>query len=147
MSLVDPALLSGLSRIHPQPKTGGTQTSRIPVGPAFEQSLDALLTPKPANQPVELPTEVLGETQGVQFSKHAQNRMASRGLEVDAQEVARLETAVDELSKRGAKESLVLMNDRAYVVGVPKRTVITMMSKAEAMGQVFTNIDSTYVSV
>jgi flagellar operon protein len=66
---------------------------------------------------------------------------------VNAQDQARLETAVDELSQRGAKESLVLMDDRAYVVGVPKRTVITVMSREEAMGQVFTNIDSTYVSM
>jgi flagellar operon protein len=91
--------------------------------------------------------ESVSNSSDIVFSKHANNRMMSRGLEVNAQDQARLETAVDELSQRGAKESLVLMDDRAYVVGVPKRTVITVMSREEAMGQVFTNIDSTYVSM
>ena len=33
----------------------------------------------------------------------------------------------------------------ALIVGVPKRTVITAMSRSEAMGNIFTNIDSTLV--
>ena len=49
------------------------------------------------------------------------------------------------MNKRGARESLVLMDDMALIVGVPKRTVITAMSRSEAMGNIFTNIDSTLV--
>lgn len=65
---------------------------------------------------------------------------------VDAAEQARLEDAVDALSAKGANESLVLTNDAAYVVGIPQRTVITAMSRQEAMGQIFTQIDSTFVA-
>ena len=64
---------------------------------------------------------------------------------VDADQLERLGEGIDQLSKRGAKESLVLMDDMAMIVGVPKKTVITAMSRNEAMGNIFTNIDSTLV--
>jgi flagellar operon protein len=57
----------------------------------------------------------------------------------------RLGEGIDQLNQRGAQESLVLMDDMALIVGVPKRTVITAMSRNEAMGNIFTNIDSTLV--
>ena len=145
MSLIDPALLSGLSRVQPQLRPGAGKPGTVP-SQGFDQSLDALLTPKAANDAKIVP-EGHANSSDIVFSKHANNRLTGRGLEVNAQDKARLETAVDELSQRGAKESLVLMDDRAYVVGVPKRTVITVMSRDEAMGQVFTNIDSTYVAM
>jgi hypothetical protein len=37
------------------------------------------------------------------------------------------------------------MGDHAFVVGVPRRTVITAMTRQEAVGSIFTNIDSTLV--
>jgi hypothetical protein len=40
----------------------------------------------------------------------------------------------------------VLTGDNAFIVGVPKRTVITVMSREEALGQIFTDLDSTYVA-
>ena len=61
------------------------------------------------------------------------------------EQLERLGEGIDQLSKRGAKESLVLMDDMAMIVGVPKKTVITAMSRNEAMGNIFTNIDSTLV--
>ncbi|MFT7518346.1 MAG: flagellar operon protein, partial [Kiritimatiellia bacterium] len=88
-----------------------------------------------------------GATKGkLRFSRHAASRLHSRGMEVPQEELTRLEDAVDKLAQRGGKESLVLLGERAYIVGVPKRTVITVMPRAEALGTVFTNIDSTYVA-
>lgn len=146
MSLIDPALLSGLSRVQPQARPEVGKSTQQNPHHLFDQSLEALLTPQPAND-VKLSPDSGRMSSEVAFSKHATSRLNSRGLNVDAQEQERLKTAVNELSQRGAKESLILLDDRAYVVGVPKRTVITVMSREEAMGQVFTNIDSTYVAV
>jgi flagellar operon protein len=147
MSFIDPALLSGLSRIQGPAQAQGARPTRVP-GHHFEQSLESLLQPqgKPPAKPSVRSEEALQTGGEVSFSKHAQHRMASRGLAVDEQQLARLSAALDELAGRGATESLVLMDDRAYVVGVPKRTVITVMSRDEAMGNVFTNIDSTFVA-
>jgi len=81
----------------------------------------------------------------VNFSKHAKARLASRGIDLDQVQMEKLSEGIDSLADRGAQESLILMNDTALVVGVPKRTVITAMTKSEAMGNIFTNIDSTLV--
>ena len=128
----------------PIPSRGAGKTGQSV--PGFDKSLDALLRSTPANRPM-VPQEEIENSEDISFSKHANNRLVSRGINVSADERKQLATAVDELSQRGAKESLVLMNDRAYVVGVPKRTVITVMSRDEALGQVFTNIDSTFVAM
>ena len=81
----------------------------------------------------------------IRFSKHAAARLDSRGLNVGEAEMAQLNDACDQLASKGANEALVLTSDRAYVLGVKQRTVITAMPRSEAMGTIFTNIDSTFI--
>ena len=108
----------------------------------FGNTLESLLDQhKVANNPT-LPEE---GSEAITFSRHAKARLESRGLELDSDQLERLGEGLEQLSKRGAKESLVLMDDMAMIVGVPKKTVITAMSRNEAMGNIFTNIDSTLV--
>jgi len=40
---------------------------------------------------------------------------------------------------------LLLVGENAFIVGVERRTVITALSRQEAVGSIFTNIDSTLV--
>ena len=145
MSLIDPTMLRGLrpaaGRTEAKPAEHSAETSHL-----FAQSLEALIEQEPANTPMAS-AELKASGSEVQFSQHAKKRLASRGIEIDAPEMQRLNDAVDQLADRGARESLVLLDDRAYVVGVPKRTVITAMSREEALGNVFTNIDSTFVAL
>lgn len=103
--------------------------------PGFGQSLDALLRPA---------QRASGGT-GVEFSRHAAARMESRGIELDPGDLADLSGAIDQLARKGAKESLVLMGDHAFIVGVPDRKVVTVLTRQEAAGNIFTNIDSTAV--
>jgi len=93
----------------------------------------------------EAEVESLPDRGPVRFSRHAQARLESRGVELVEEEREKLDRAVDALDRRGGKEGLVLFSDRAYIVGVPQRTVITVFDRSEALGHVFTNIDSTYV--
>jgi len=93
----------------------------------------------------EAAVENLPDRGPVRFSRHAQARLESRGVELGEEEREKLDRAVDALDRRGGKEGLVLFSDRAYIVGVPQRTVITVFDRSEALGHVFTNIDSTYV--
>ncbi len=94
----------------------------------------------------EAPRSEAPSTGPLTLSRHAEARLASRGIEMSPELLSTLEGAVDQLAARGAKESLVLTQDQAFIVGVPKRTVITVMDRSEALGQVFTNIDSTFVA-
>jgi len=57
----------------------------------------------------------------------------------------RIARSTDDAMAKGAKESLVLMDRLALIVGVPNRTVITVMEPAEQGNTVFTNIDSVVV--
>lgn len=133
-------MIQGFGRIGgvgPAPPAG-RQT--IDAVPGFGDTLDALLRP-PAT-----PSTSPGVGGGVSFSKHAQARLQSRGIELDDTDLEDLGTAVDQLAKKGARESLVLLGDNAFVVGVPDRKVITALTRQEAIGNIFTNIDSTIVA-
>ena len=58
----------------------------------------------------------------------------------------RLEAAVDKLAAKGGRESIVLVDQMAFVVSVTNRTVITAVDQAGMRDQVFTNIDSAVLS-
>jgi flagellar operon protein len=80
------------------------------------------------------------------FSKHAQSRLAERGVTLDSQDLQRLEGAVDKAAAKGSRDSLVLMDDLALVVSVRNRTVITAVDANSRKGNVFTNIDSVVLA-
>lgn len=128
--------------------------SQLVQGPAPTRAADPLRKPASSGDfAAELgrllkPGQAAAAPSGaeVQFSKHAKARLASRGIELGEAELERISKAVDQLETKGAKESLVLLDDTALIVGVPKRTVITAMSRDEALGNLFTGIDSAVLA-
>lgn len=91
-------------------------------------------------------SEVLQNKLGeLRFSAHAQQRMASRGIHLDPEDEARLREAVDKAQAKGARDSLILLRDMAFVVSVENRTVITALDGQSLRENVFTNIDSAVV--
>ena len=81
----------------------------------------------------------------LKVSGHAQSRLASRGIELDGPAWDRVKGGVDRAAAKGARESLVLMDDVALVVSVKNRTVITAVDKGSLRDNVFTNIDSAVI--
>lgn len=86
-----------------------------------------------------------GGNQPIQFSKHAEKRLASRNINMDEKRIERLTKAVDQVAAKGAKESLLLMDDIAFVVSVKNRMVITAVDGQSMEENVFTNIDSAVI--
>lgn len=82
----------------------------------------------------------------VGFSRHAMDRMASRGISFSDSDLQRLNGAVDLVQAKGGRESLVLMDNTALVVSVKNRQVITVMDQAQLKDNVFTNIDSAIIA-
>jgi flagellar operon protein len=80
--------------------------------------------------------------QKVKFSNHAQKRLEVRSIELDKGSIDRLSTAVDKAQAHGAKESLILMDDLAFIVNVPDRTVVTTVDMNRRKEGVFTQIDT-----
>ena len=80
----------------------------------------------------------------IRFSAHAQKRLAE--VQLGPQAMSRLEAAVDRAGQKGGKESLILLDDLAFVVSVKNRTVITAVGADRMADNVFTNIDSVVIA-
>lgn len=85
---------------------------------------------------------VLDQT-SLKISKHAEKRLNARQIELNDAVKTRLDSAIGSLEQKGARDSLVLMGDLAFVVNVPTKTVVTAITKEQMKEHVFTNIDST----
>ncbi len=90
-------------------------------------------------------TEMLAEAElaDLHFSNHAMQRMERRSIRLSSDELALLSDGVTKAQQKGAKEALLLMEQqKAFVVNVPGRTVITVMDQEGMKEKLFTNIDS-----
>lgn len=87
-----------------------------------------------------------GATAGVKFSAHAQTRIQSRQIPVTAEDLQRIEGAVQRAASKGSRDSLVLLDNAAYVVSVTNKTVITVVDRDSLKDNVFTNIDSAVIA-
>ncbi|MBU1101680.1 MAG: flagellar protein [Bacteroidetes bacterium] len=82
------------------------------------------------------------ELNKVKFSAHAQKRLESRNIFLNSNELSKIQTAVEKAESKGSKDSLVMMDNTAFVVNVPNRTVVTALQVGQDNDNVFTNIDS-----
>lgn len=115
--------------IHPARKPVGTRSEVPAAGTSpFARILDEKL-------PV----------QGIRFSQHAQERLRARGITLSESDLKSLAGAMENVAKKGGKESLIMQGDTAFVVSVINRTVITAMDRNSMTGSVITNIDSAAV--
>lgn len=118
------------------------------IGPAGTTPPGA---PKPSQPAAGSPTfaDALRQAENpsaLKFSAHAQTRMQSRQIPWGPAEMARLEGAVQRAAGKGARESLVLLDQTALVVSVPNKTVITVVDRDQLQQNVFTNIDSAVIA-
>lgn len=97
---------------------------------------------KDSTTPTQSFDQVLDQAD-LHISKHASKRLEARQIELSSMDRQKLSSAMDSLKNKGARDSLVLMGDLAFVVNVPSKTVVTAMSKDQMKEQIFTNIDST----
>lgn len=90
--------------------------------------------------------EVLQRATGVEFSRHALQRLERRGIALGEQTLARLTEGVDRAAGKGSRSSVVFVDGTAFVVAVRNRTVITAVDPEHMREQVFTNIDSAVIA-
>jgi flagellar operon protein len=80
---------------------------------------------------------------GLSLSTHAMKRLQERNMSIDKEEFQKLQTAIDRLKIKGGQDSLVITGKGAYIVDVPKNTIVTAIDKDSIGENVFTKIDST----
>lgn len=83
---------------------------------------------------------------GVQFSAHAAKRIERRDLDIDPARLGRLNAAISRAAEKGAKNSVVMLDDLAVVVDVRDRKVVTAIQAQQGKERVFTNIDSVVIA-
>ena len=90
--------------------------------------------------------EKSGRTEGgLKFSKHAANRLADRNIRLTDEQIGRLSDGTQKAGAKGIKESLVIVDQLAFIVNIPNRTVVTAMDQAETEENIFTNIDGAVI--
>ncbi|WP_026692485.1 TIGR02530 family flagellar biosynthesis protein [Peribacillus kribbensis] len=99
-------------------------------GTSFSQQLNSVLNQSPT---------------ALTISRHAQERLQQRKIQIDPQIWGKLEEKVYEAKKMGVQDSLVLLKNAALIVSAKNSTVITAMDRAEASAHIFTNINGTIV--
>ena len=85
----------------------------------------------------------IAEKGELKFSKHASERLVSRNIDLSENQKARLNQAVKAAEAKGIKESLVMMDNLAFIVNVKNNTVITAVAGGEE--KIFSNIDGAVV--
>lgn len=109
----------------------------------------AITSQKPVTQSNGTFDSVLQKTilgkEGLKFSKHAELRLQARNINLTAAQKEKMSEAVAKAESKGVKDSLVLMDNLAFVVNVRNKTVITAVNSSELKENVFTNIDGAVI--
>lgn len=115
----------------------GNNYSRQTVNniPSKGQSFEDILKQKVENNSNE-----------VKFSKHAISRLETRNISLTEGQMNRLNEGLKQANEKGIKESLVLVDELAFIVNVKNSTVITAMNQNSDEDKVFTNIDGAVIA-
>ena len=108
-------------------KTAGQNVSNVP-GQSFAEILEQKKS---------------AETGELKFSKHASERLVSRNIDLSESQKERLNHAVRAAEAKGIKESLVMMDNLAFIINVKNNTVVTAVAGGEE--KIFSNIDGAVV--
>lgn len=87
----------------------------------------------------------LKQKEGVMFSKHAAERLQQRNIQLTAQELKRLDQGLNRAAQKGIRETLIMMDNRAFIASVQNKTVITAAVEDQLKEQTFTNIDGAVI--
>lgn len=82
----------------------------------------------------------------LKFSKHALNRLSDRNIELDSRQLERLYDGARKAGQKGIRDSLVLVDQLAFIVNVPNHTVVTAMDSTATDENIFTNINGAVIA-
>lgn len=90
-------------------------------------------------------SQILTDTASqIKFSKHASQRLETRNIAMSEEQQARLQDAASQARQKGMRESLVMVDNLAFIVNVKNNTVITAVN--DTSHAVFTNIDGAIIN-
>ena len=111
-------------------------------GPSFTEILSRQ---KSIDELVSDRTEQTVVSGGIRFTKHADARLMQRNIRLTDEQMTRLEEGIRKASDKGIKESLVLVDDLAFIVNTDKKMVITAIDQNSSEDNIYTNIDGAVI--
>ncbi|MGB4439505.1 MAG: TIGR02530 family flagellar biosynthesis protein [Sedimentibacter sp.] len=81
----------------------------------------------------------------VVFSKHANERIKERNIDVSSEVTDKLNEAVEQAKDKGLKNVLVMIDNQAFIVSTMNNKVITAVNSDELKENLFTNIDGAVI--
>ena len=109
-------------------------------GPSFteilsrQQSIDELVADRTS-----------GVAYGLKFTKHADAILEQRDISLTDEQMIWLDEGTKKAYSKGIKESLVLVDNLAFIVNTDKKTVITAIDQNSSDDNIYTNIDGAVV--
>lgn len=85
------------------------------------------------------------EADELRFSKHAAGRLMDRNISLTDEQLERLNDGARKAGQKGIRDSLVIVDELAFIVNVPNHTVVTAMDSTETTDNVFTNINGAVI--
>ena len=81
----------------------------------------------------------------LKFSKHADARLSERNIRLSEEQLERLNMGARKADAKGIGESLMIMDDLAFIVNIRNNTVVTAIDSRSSEENVFTNIDGAVI--
>lgn len=85
-------------------------------------------------------------TDTLKLSKHAAVRLNDRGIHLTGEQWERLEGGARIAGQKGIRDSLVIVDELAFIVNVPNQTIITAIDSTQTDENVFTNINGAVIA-
>ena len=126
---MDQAALAYLSSSKQEPKTGNLSDRQVV---SFQDVLQKI-------------QQEAVDKDSLIFSKHENERLISRNINLNEEQMSRLNKGVVQAREKRINESLVMMDNIAFIVNVKNNTVVTAMDQAANDNNVFTNIDGAVI--
>lgn len=101
---------------------------------------------KPNSSFEDIFSKAVFDSTEVKFSKHAESRLQTRNINITDEQKEKLNDAINKAGEKNVKDSLIMMDDIAFVVNVKDKNVVTVMNKDEMKNNVFTNIDGAVIA-
>ncbi|HHY81550.1 MAG TPA: hypothetical protein GX505_02595 [Clostridiales bacterium] len=89
--------------------------------------------------------EIQKSNDSVKISGHASKRLLERNIILNENDIKVLGMAMAKADAKGAKDSLMLYKDIAFIASIKNRTLITAIDPQDSEENIFTNIDSAII--
>ncbi len=120
-------VVTGTPRVTPNTKSNSTAGSATD-SESFQKVLEGQIS-----------------TRQLSLSKHAAQRIEQRGIEVSESSMERLQQGIEIAQSKGLDDTLIIVDNSAFIVNAKNSTVITAIDANELKGNAITNINGTVI--